>query len=504
MQSTNRAARRLVVLILMVAFVAAATSGQPALVAVAGDGKAGALSVAWADYDNDGDLDLARTYASGEVELHRNDGGRLVAPDEPLRLASGEARAAAWGDYDADGDVDLYVGARRGENALFRNDGDEGFTNVAADLGLTLPDINARQASWIDYDNDGRVDLFVADRSGPNRLFRNDGDRFVDVGERLGIADPRPAVGACWFDYEQDGDLDLFVTNQNGEDDALFRNRNGRFSDVAGDAGLVPRSRDESEGGVGCTVGDYDNDGDLDVFVATYGRDLLYRNDGNGRFSEVGETMGFAGSTRMVGASWGDYDNDGHPDLYVAGYVRAGDVRQPDAHLYRNRGRGRGDRFVDVLERGSPLNDADHGVQWADFDGDGLLDLAVTDGYDAAGRAVLFHNRLPAKRHGGSLQVAVLDARGHHTRAGAEVRLYDASGALLGTRLVPTGDGYNSQGTQPLHFGLAGDERVTVAVTFLTETGRVTQRIPDVDPRQWTGKTFTVRQQARNPVANHD
>ena len=221
-----------------------------------------------------------------------------------------------------------------------------------------------------------------------------------------------------------------------------------------------------AEGGVGCTVGDYDNDGWLDLFVATYGPTLLYRNLGGGKFREVAEESGLRHDLHAVGASWGDVDNDGDLDLFVAAYVD-GEESWSRAHLFRNED----GKFTDVLGEGSPLLAADHGVQWADYDRDGDLDLSLTDTFPDDGRHRLLRNDMPVAQGRRSLQVRVLDRAGRATRNGAEVRLYDGDGKLLGTRIVPTGDGYGSQSDVPVHFGLGGGTTVDVKVTFLTRAG---------------------------------
>ena len=249
------------------------------------------------------------------------------------------------------------------------------------------------------------------------------------------------------------------------------------------------RSRDD--GGVGCAIGDYDNDGDLDVFAPNYGRNLLYRNDGDGRFTEVGRALGVGVENHAVGADWGDYDNDGDLDLMVSAYVGASGAQQPADALFRNDGAA---GFVNVLVPGSLLDVADHGVQFVDFDRDGALDLSVTDGYGPAGGHFVFRNRLDRAARLRSLSVLVLDAAGRQTRFGAEVRLYDAAGRVLATRQVVTGGGYNSQRAAPVHFGLRNLAPVRVEVTFPGPGGRRVQSIEHVDPADWRGRDLIVRQ----------
>jgi hypothetical protein len=456
---------------------------------------AGSLSNAWADYDGDGDLDLAVSLTSGEVRLYRNDRGSLVDVGAEVgmpRAGGAELRGLSWGDYDGDGDVDLLGGPTRTERStvVLRNGGGT-FADVAAEIGLAMPGRSARQTNWVDYDGDGDLDVYATHRSGDNGLYRNDGGTYTRVHVGEGPSDPRPTVGACWFDMDQDGDLDLYLANQSGATDALWRNDRTAFVDVAPAAGMAGPVRTKDEGGVGCAIGDYDGDGDLDVFAPNYGRNLLYRNDGGGRFTEVGRSLGVGGANRAVGADWGDYDNDGDLDLAVAAYVGTAGAQVPATALYRNDG---AEGFVNVLPAGGPLNVADHGVQFVDYDGDGGLDLSVTDAYGPDGGHFVFRNTLTRSARERSLSVRVLDAEGHETRFGAEVRLYDRRGRLLGTRQVVTGGGYNSQRAAPVHFGLAKLEPVRVEVTFLTRGVRQAQVYRGIDPRKYRGTSFEVRE----------
>ncbi len=311
--------------------------------------------------------------------MYRNDGGRFddVAAEIGLNDVA-ESRAAAWGDYDGDGHLDLFVGFARGttsKNRLYRNEGNgKRFTDVAPTLGLDLVG-TTRQVTWVDFDNDGDVDLFIAFRDLPNVLMRNDGGRFTDISKELGIDDPRKTVGAVWFDFDEDGDLDLFVANMDGTANALFRNEGTHFEDRAAELGLAGGGRPLGQaeyGSVRACVVDFDTDGDLDLFVANYGPNALYRNEGGGNFVNVAPEMGLAIDSRYDSCAWGDYDNDGRPDLYANGTVsRLLNYRD---YLFHNQG----DFFVNVTPPIVLHQESDHGVQWADVDGDGDLDLAIT------------------------------------------------------------------------------------------------------------------------------
>ncbi len=449
---------------------------------------AGSMTSAWADFDKDGDLDLAVAYKSGEVRLYANDRGRLtnVGPRLGLPKKGPEARALAWGDFNQDGFPDLYVGARRGGNELYRNGGAKGFTGMAVAVGLDLPKVNTRQVSWIDYDNNGTLDLFIANRSGPNHLFANVNGRFVDRAADVGLDDQRKAVGACWFDLGADGDLDVFIAHQGGQRDALFRNDGGVFTDVAAALGVDFPGRAKGEGGVGCSVADFNGDGHLDIFLATYGQDRLYLGDGTGGFSSQHDVG--ASSTLSVASSSGDFDNDGDMDLYVTGYVKKSGKRLASGRLFRNEATG----FISWPDNAGVLNQADHGVQWTDFDGDGDLDLSLTAAYPADGQHLLLRNNLDASRAQNSLVLKVLTESGHPIDPGSEVRLY-SGGELLATRLVSAGDGYNAQSQLPLHFGGVTDTDVTVVVTRLTPNGRESVEFNNIPVPERYSEIVTLR-----------
>lgn len=476
-----------------------AAAGDPPFAPVQAEAfaVAGSVSNAWADFDSDGDLDMAVSLKSGEVRLYRNDDGVFVSVGAALGLPveGMEIRGLSWGDFNNDGHVDLLGGSNltgdRAANRSFvwRNEGGRGFVDVAESIGLTVPGRVSRQANWIDYDNDGNLDLYAADRAGPNQLYRNANGRFSPVMGEGGVNDPRPTVGACWLDFDRDGDLDLFLANQSGATDALWRNDGATFTDVAPELGLEQPGRDRSVGGVGCAVGDYDNDGHLDIFVAVYGANLLYRNTGDGGFTETAAQAGVNHDGHAVGAAWGDIDNDGDLDLFVTQYEGEPGQQLPANLLYRNDGAG---RFEQALSPESPLNAGDHGVEWIDFDNDGALDLSLTDGYGPDGGHFVFRNLMDAPARGRSLSVLVSGEDGKGVAPGAEVRLYDAGGRILAARQVSTGGGYNAQSAGPVHFGLTSMEPVTVEVTWMGPSGPRIQRLPDVNPAAYAGRRLTI------------
>ncbi len=276
-------------------------------------------SVAWGDYDNDGDLDiLLAGNAGGYISrIYRNDGGLFT--DINAGLTGVGSCSAAWGDYDNDGDLDILLtgfAAGGGISRIYRND-----NGVFVDINAGLPGVYRSSVAWRDYDNDGDLDILLTgftDGGQISRIYRNDNGAFVDIGAGLiGVDDSSVA----WGDYDNDGDLDILLTGWSslaGYVGEIYRNDNGVFADIgAGIAGVEVSS---------AAWGDYDNDGDLDVLLAgtsTRGEvSLVFQNNG-GIFSDIG-----AGLTGVHAGSlaWGDYDNDGDLDILLTGWTVSGSV----------------------------------------------------------------------------------------------------------------------------------------------------------------------------------
>ena len=428
--------------------------------------------VAWGDYDGDSDLDLyvvnLGSGGGGQANvLLRNDGDTFT--DVTAEAGVGDAGpgvAAAWADVENDGDLDLFVSNRPGNNALYLNGGDGQFQNVSISAAVNDLYGMGEGAAWVDDDRDGLVDLYVANYSGvsppnnqPNRLFLNLGDvQFEEVADQRQVAHMGNGEGIAWADFDNDGDPDLYIANASGLNVLFQRQDYGTFDDVTGQM-HVPGGPGSS---YGAAWGDYDNDGWFDLYVAQQGTNRLYRNLNGADFADATADAGVGGSHWSLGCAWGDYDNDGDLDLHVANATIAG--YDPGDVLYRNEG-GDPIAFSDVTAVTGMTNTLDaRGSAWGDYDGDGDLDLYVVN--QGAGQP----NRL--FRNGGSashwLQIVPIGYISN--RAGIGVRVVATSDGDQ-MREISGGSGFASQDSLPAEFGL-GDWEGTVDVTVQWPSGR--------------------------------
>ena len=488
-----RAMRRLTFVLLLGTAALTAQTALPVFEPMQPDvmGAGANLTNAFADYDNDGDLDLFVGFDGKPNRLYRNDKGVFTDVASAAGVADARpTRAAAWGDFDADGDPDLLLGFTPLKDAsvlkLYRNNAGS-FADATGAAGLTVPTGAVRQPVWIDFDADRDLDLFVAFRDRANALYRNDNGHLTDVAASVGLDDKRRTVGAVWFDYDEDGDLDVAVANMDGDANGLFRNDAGKFTDVAEAAGVAWGGRAPklaSNGTVRVCAADVDSDGKFDLFAANYGPLGFFSNRGKGLFEDRSAAWRIAIDSRYDSCAFADFDHDGTLDLYVNGTITGGASWQDS--LFRNTGAA----FVDVTPAPIRKLQADHGVQWADVDGDGDLDLALT-GSRSDGTHVVMRNMLPAAAAARGLQVRVVDAKGSATRAGAEVRVFAAgSTRLVGARLVDSGSGYDAQNDMPVHVGVpAGVSRVDVQVIVPSGGKRIAAWQRGVAP----GKTIIIK-----------
>jgi hypothetical protein len=299
--------------------------------------------------------------------------------DGPVVSDAAHSLGATWVDFDGDGDLDLYVSVGDGANLLYRNDGNGVFTPVAN--SITSAGAGSYSASWGDFDNDGRIDLFIGRRPGPGLLFHQEADGTF-TQSTLGSS---AAFGAAWADYDKDGWLDLLVAY-----DSL---NISWHNDEQGGLSSVPSSAIDVSGDA-ISWADYDKDGNVDLLVteSTFsggGNSRLYRNDGGGVFIPVTGGQLASRSTVVSAAAWGDYDNDGYPDLFLARGDFGISGNSFPSFLFHNNGDG---TFTQMEQ--SPFT-TDTGLaascSWADYDNDGWLDLFVTEN-NGIGHNRLYHN----------------------------------------------------------------------------------------------------------------
>jgi enediyne biosynthesis protein E4 len=467
--------------------------------------------VALLDYDGDGWLDIffvngatLEGFPKGSEptnHLYRNkhDGTFEDVTDRAGLKASGWGQGTCAGDYDNDGDDDLFV-SYWGRNRLYRNNGNGTFSDVTGAAGvLDRRDRWGAGCAFLDYNRDGRLDLFVANyidmdlrttpvpesglclykgvpvacgppglKGGTNVLYRNEGDgRFSDVSETSGIsrAAGTYGLGVTTLDFDDDGWTDVYVANDSNPS-ALYRNNHdGTFTDIGVRSGCAYSQDGKPQAGMGVAVGDFDRNGTFDIFKTNFAGDTstLYVNTGDGFCDDRTFASGIGLNTRWLG--WGvgflDLDHDGWKDLFlVNGHVYP-EVERLETEagykqrkvVYRNLRNG---RFEDISERlGPPVTTprAGRGAAFGDIDNDGDVDVIVNNVHDTPD---LFRLDVRPGRHWVTLKlVGVTSSR---NAIGAKVTLISAGGAQIDE--VRGGGSYYAQNDLRLNFGLGDDTKV--------------------------------------------
>ena len=405
-----------------------------------------ARGIAWADIDGDEQLDL--TLCCGGTVVMLGDRGAFRPAPPGMLPAIGAARSAAWADYNGDDHPDLLTSSFR----LFTNAGGK-----LRDDSALIPaprHRNPEGAGWIDYNGDGRPDILIANGEDGIRLYENAGKGpawFRDVSEAAGLGPKGIGRGngdfIAFADVDGDGYTD-FLYNL-GKGVMALNQGDGTFRlDTA--SGIDIRAANDNK--LGVAFADFDNDGDLDLFVPSRGKPQLYRNNNDGTFTDVLAQAGaLAGSPpESFAAAWGDVDLDGSLDLFVC-HTKGG------CRLYLADGKG---GFTDATAAAglSGLSPA-FAASFADLDGDGDLDLVVNLDH----RAVVLRNEMARAAGRGALRVR-LHPRGGSV--GAVVRVLDAKGKPMGLRELRGAEGCGGQACPVAHFGLPlGPHRVSAALT---------------------------------------
>jgi hypothetical protein len=464
------------------------------------------------DFDNDGYLDVY--FVNGAAipslkkespmywnRLYRNnrDGTFTDVTEKAGVQGEGYGMGATVGDFDNDGWADIYV-VNVTANHLFRNNGDGTFTDVAPKAGVASPMLNGKKmwsvsAAFLDYDNDGQLDLFVSNYCKwevnkdpwcgpspklraychpknyeplPDTLYRNNGDgTFTDVSAAVGIdKHPGKGMGAAIGDYDGDGFMDIFVANDN-HPNFLFHNLGAKkFEEVALQSGTAYAEGSNVISGMGADFKDVDNDGRPDIWHTAIENETfpLYRNTNGGDFFDVTAKAGLWGTRQMSGWSNGifDFDNDGWKDLFVArgnvlDNIALFSIRkyeEPNA-VFRNLGKG---QFQDVsAQAGEDFQKAapHRGVAFGDLDNDGRIDAVVTV---LNGKAKYFRNT--SQNQNNWIQLRLLGVKNNRMGIGAQIRLTLEDGSRQYNQ-VTTATGYACSSDPRVHFGLGAAKTVS-------------------------------------------
>ena len=483
---------------------------------------------AFVDYDNDGWIDIVMltgrrrtgpTPAEATIRLYHNNRDGTFR-DVTGRSGLGRSVWAAGitaGDYDNDGFDDLFITCW-GQNILFHNNGDGTFSDVTEKAGLLHPGIRyATGCTWVDYDRDGRLDLFVSHYAvfdqariqprgknpacnwrgvpvycgplglpqEPCRLYHNNGDgTFTDVSERAGILAPHPGYGltAVAADFDGDGWPDIYVASDSTPSLLFHNNGDGTFTERGMESGIGLNEDGKEQAGMGLGIGDFDTDGCLDIFKTHFAADtnILYRNNGKGVFRDVTTRAGLAVETRFVG--WGaaiqDFDNDGLPDLFfttgmVSPEVEASLADSPyktPGILFRNLGGG---RFEELLDQAGPAMHELHssrGAAFGDFDNDGDVDVLIMNMNEPPS---LLRNDVGGSHHW--LKVLLAGVESNRSAIGAQV--IAAYGGRKQVQAVLAQSSYLSVNDRRLHFGLGPEKSADLEIRW--PSGRV-EKLTDV------------------------
>jgi len=405
---------------------------------------------------------------------------------------------AAVGDYNNDGFPDILITCV-GQNRLFRNTGKRTFEDVTKSSGLFGRQGFSTSALWFDYDRDGLLDLFICNyvRWAPEHdvfcsldgkqksyctpeayrgdtcwLFHNRGNgTFEDVTATSGIFDSSSkSLGVAMFDYDQDGWPDLVVANDT-QPNKLYKNlRNGKFKDVAVEAGLAFSSEGKARAGMGIDIADYENSGKPGVVITNFDNEMvgLYRAAGNGNFDDVALASGVGAASKNTlgfGCSFLDADLDGSLDLLVAnGHIddtvrnirgNTGYAQAPQ--LFLNSGKSKFRDIAAEVAGGFQSAKVGRGLACADFDRDGDVDVLLTTNN---GPAYLYRNDQTSGNH--SIRFHLIGTKSNRDAIGARVRIFQ--NGLTQSRLVKSGSSYLSQSELPVTFGLGKQDHVERAV----------------------------------------
>jgi enediyne biosynthesis protein E4 len=506
------------------------------------------------DYDNDGWMDIllvdgstVADYRAGKCHpprlYHNNHDGTFIDVSAKSGLNfCGWGYGVAIGDFDNDGWEDVYITGFHG-SALYHNNYDGTFTDVTAKAGVANADAWGTSAAFGDYDNDGNLDLYVANyvdvdmnnlpkfgdgpfcqyrgipvNCGPrglkgarDRLFHNNGDgTFTDVTEKLGI-DPQSyyGLGVLWLDYDKDGCLDLYVANDSSPSLLYHNNCKGGFTEVGAEAGVAYSSDGREQAGMGIDAADYDGDGWPDIVKTNFSDDdnNLYHNDHKGEFTDLAGAAGIGAISNPYlgfGAKFLDYDNDGWPDIFIAnGHVDpqvegqsfgVGYAERP--LLFHNLRNG---KFEEVGQKsGGALAKKYVGraTLTADFWNRGRQDLLITN---LDGSPVLLRNEVPSPGHW--LRIKTVGTKSNRDGFGARIEV--AAGGSTRYAELRAGSSFESSSDPRLHFGLGAATKVD-SIVIRWPSGQVDKLGPEEADQEIVAREGSGIVERPSGLADHE
>ncbi len=403
--------------------------------------------LALGDYDNDGREDLyVSALNGGPNRLYRNMGNFIfqdVSAQAGVNYA-GTSKVSSWGDIDNDGDPDLYVGNRDEDDVLYINQGDGTFTEETAARGIYNP-APTSAVLFSDINRDGWLDIYIGNMHQPNIMYLNDGTgHFTDHAEASGATDDAVAMGSVFFDFDLDGDEDLYLPHDAQVPYILYRNEgNVQFTNISSEANV-----NYAGFGMGADVGDFNQDGYMDIYITNLYDNVLYQNMGDGTFESVGEAM----HVNDYGMGWGsvfaDFDNDRLQDIYVSNDFNFSPYENV---LYHNLGND-----FETVSEGDPCASpyAGYATVASDLNDDGLMDLLVAN--SGAPGVQLFENVSAVNNHYVAFHLEGVES--NSDAIGARIEVHTAAGIQYDQ--VISSSGYAANNGRWIHFGLGDDEAV--------------------------------------------
>ena len=410
---------------------------------------------AFVDYDGDGVLELYAVMGDGQAnrffQLQQDNTYLDIAP--AVGCADGlNGRTPVFADYDNDGDIDFFLSNHNGPNRLYQNQGDGSFIDVAFETGV---DHNTRShsAGWADYNNDGYLDLFVCvygTSATPlaNLFYEANGDgTFLERAGDAGVADAdKPALAMTWIDYDNDGLLDIYIAYDKYRGNTMYRNNgDGTFTDKTGES-----NTDMDFNAMGVAVGDFDNNGYFDMYITNTeeGNELL-QNNGDGTFAKVAGFYGVKVNKIGWGCAFFDYDNDGDDDLYVVNWAFTTGNPMGANNLFQNNN----GTFVDrSAQLGADDDGSGYGLTVGDYNNDGYQDIFINN---MESPSVFLENA-----GGGNKWIKIKTVGTVSNRDGIGARVRVTAGPLVQHKDVRSGSSYLSQVSPELDYGLAAQTLV--------------------------------------------